>query len=454
MKTDPLERLHLLPLERLIGDLHKLVKARLWLQVVIGMFGGIIFGTLIGPTTGWVTPRVSQVISGWVALPGSLFLVLIQMIVVPLVFTSIIRGLAQSENMSQLKKLGFGAVTFFILATGLATLIGLGLGLVIKPGAYIDKAMIKATMQNAPEAIENVPSFPSLAEIPEKVTHVLPSNPLNAMARGEMLQVIVFAMIIGIALISIDTKKSMPLYDIAGAVQDVCMKVVSWAMFIAPLAVFGLVTKLTASVGLQVLKGIGVYVVTVLAGLLILFIIFGIIATLFSKVRFGEFFKHIRDVALLAFSTSSSAAVMPLSIQTAEERLHVTPSVARFLVPLGATMNMSGTALYQGVATVFLAQVFDVELSTGSLLLVVVMATAASIGSPAAPGAGMIILAMVLNSVGIPSSGIAIILGVDRLLDMSRTSVNVVSDLTACLVLDRMLGKSLSTASAGTAGTK
>lgn len=161
------------------------------------------------------------------------------------------------------------------------------------------------------------------------------------MASGEMLQVILFAIIVGIALIGIKTKISMPLYDILGAIQEVCMKVVSWAMLIAPLAVFGLIAKLTSSVGLQVLSGIGIYVATVVAGLLILMIFFGIVSAIFSSIKFFEFFQKIRDVILLAFSTSSSAAVMPLSIQTAEENLKVTPSVVRFLIPLGATMNMS-----------------------------------------------------------------------------------------------------------------
>ena len=215
------------------------------------------------------------------------------------------------------------------------------------------------------------------------------------------------------------------------------MTVVGFAMRIAPLAVFGLMSRLTATVGIEVLGGMGIYVLTVLFGLALLMAMHLLIAFFFGGQRPGPFLRASRDVLLLAFSTSSSAAVMPLSIQTAEDQLQVPPSIARFLIPLGATINMNGTALYQGVATVFLAQVFDVELGVWGLLFVVVTAVAASIGSPATPGTGIVILAMVLEGVGIPVSGIALILGVDRILDMSRTSANVLGDLTACVVMSR-----------------
>lgn len=218
------------------------------------------------------------------------------------------------------------------------------------------------------------------------------------------------------------------------------MTVVQWAMLLAPVAVFGLLAQTTMNTGLGALLGMAVYVATVLGGLLILMLVYLVIVVVVTGRNPWSFLEAIREVQLLAFSTSSSAAVMPLSIKIAEEKLNVRSSISQFLIPLGATVNMNGTALYQGVAAVFLAQVFEVNLSLPSLLLIVVMTVGASIGSPATPGVGIVILSTVLVSVGIPASGIALIIGVDRILDMSRTAINVTGDLTACLVMDRWVG--------------
>jgi Na+/H+-dicarboxylate symporter len=259
-----------------------------------------------------------------------------------------------------------------------------------------------------------------------------------------MLEVILFAIVVGVALVNLAPQKSAPLFDLLGSVQEVCMKVVAWAMRLAPYAVFGLIARLISTVGVDVLGGMVVYVGTVLAGLAVMMGVFVALAALVGRLPPRRFVASVREVVLLAFSTSSSATVMPLSIETAEDKLGVRPSIARFLVPLGATVNMNGTALYQGVATVFLAQVFDIPLGVFGMLLVVVTAVSASIGSPATPGAGIVILAMVLEGVGIPTAGLALILGVDRILDMSRTAVNVTGDLTACVVVDRFFGRDTS----------
>jgi Na+/H+-dicarboxylate symporter len=293
----------------------------------------------------------------------------------------------------------------------------------------------------APPIAAALPETPGLPQVPEMLIGLLPTNPLASMVGGEMLQVILFAFIVGIALVNLAPERSAPLFDLLGSLQDVSMIVVSWAMRLAPFAVFGLVARLTSTVGIDVLGGMAVYMLTVLAGLFLMMVLFVAIASVLARVGPRRFLSAIRDVFLLAFSTSSSAAVMPLSIETAEEKLGVRSSIARFLIPLGATVNMNGTALYQGVATVFLAQVFDIQLSVFGMALVVVTAVAASIGSPATPGAGIVILAMVLEGVGIPTAGIALILGVDRILDMSRTAVNVAGDLTACIVIQRWAGE-------------
>jgi Na+/H+-dicarboxylate symporter len=366
-----------------------------------------------------------------------LFLTLVQMIVVPLVFSSVVRGLAAGENVQQLRRLGVAGAVFFVTTTAIATVLGLALGLVVQPGRFLDARLVRSAMAADVVVPSDVPSPPGFAQLPELVIGLLPTNPLASMVGGEMLQVILFAFIVGIALVNLAPEKSAPLFDLLGSIQEVCMTVVSWAMRLAPFAVFGLMARLTSSVGLDVLGGMTVYVLTVLAGLVLMMVALVLLAALAGGMRPARFLASVREVVLLAFSTSSSAVVMPLSIQTAEEKLGVRPSIARFLVPLGATVNMNGTALYQGVATVFLAQVFDVPLSVFGLLLVVVTAVSASIGSPATPGAGIVILAMVLEGAGIPTAGLALILGVDRILDMSRTAINVTGDLTACVVLHR-----------------
>jgi Na+/H+-dicarboxylate symporter len=219
------------------------------------------------------------------------------------------------------------------------------------------------------------------------------------------------------------------------------MTVVKWSMSLAPLAVFGLLTKFTIKLGIDALMGMVVYVGTVLASLVLLMCLNLLIIFFVARYNPFTFLKAIRDVLLLAFSTSSSAAVMPLTLKTAQENLGVRPSISQFVIPLGATVNMNGTALYQGVATVFLAEVFGIHLGPYQLFIVMVMAVAASIGTPSIPGVGIIVLAMILNSVGIPTSGIALIMGVDRILDMCRTAVNVAGDLVTCKVMDRLLGE-------------
>ncbi|MBW2424226.1 MAG: dicarboxylate/amino acid:cation symporter [Deltaproteobacteria bacterium] len=433
----PLEQLSLAPLRRLSGHLEHLVQTHLWARVLIGLVAGIAIGAALGPSVGLVSPRIAMPLASWLALPGALFLALVQMIVVPLVFSSVVRGLAAGESVDQLRRMGVAGAVFFVSTTAVATALGLGLGLLVQPGRFLDAQLVRSAMKAEVAIPSEVPSAPGLGQLPDAFIGLLPTNPLASMVGGEMLQVILFAFVVGIALVNLAPEKSAPLFDLLGSVQEICMTIVAWAMRLAPFAVFGLVARLTSTVGLEVLGGMAVYVLTVLAGLALMMGAFVVLTSVAGRMGPGRFLVSVREVVLLAFSTSSSAAVMPLSIQTAEEKLGVRPAIARFLVPLGATVNMNGTALYQGVATVFLAQVFDVPLTVFGLLLVVVTAVSASIGSPATPGAGIVILAMVLEGAGIPTSGLALILGVDRILDMSRTAINVTGDLTACVVLDR-----------------
>jgi Na+/H+-dicarboxylate symporter len=436
----PLEKIQPLNLKRLTDQLQGLIKGRLWLQILIGMAAGVGVGLLLGPSLNLVERDTAATIGNWLAIPGKIFLTLIQMIVIPLVFSSVIVGLAASEDMAQLRRVGLRITFYFLLTTAVAITIGIGASSLVKPGEYIESGLVAEAMEAKLPETSTPAETPTIGELPEKIVDILPPNPLGAMVGKEMLQIVLFALIFGLALVSLSPKHSQPLLDLLSSLQEVCMKVVRWAMVIAPLAVFGLLAQITARIGLEVLVGMGVYVGTVLLGLLIMVAVYSAIVFAVGGVPPWTFLNRARDVQLLAFSTSSSAAVMPLTIDTAEEKLGVRSSIAQFLVPLGTTVNMDGTALYQGAATVFLAQVFGVELSLGALVLVVVTTVGASIGSPATPGVGIVILATVLAGVGIPASGIALIIGVDRILDMSRTAVNVTGDLTACVVMNRWAG--------------
>lgn len=424
------------PLVALHTYLTRLVEGKLWLQVLIGMGLGLVTGIVIGPETGLFQPATGEVIGNWLAFPGRLFLATIQMVVVPLVFASIVRGLAGGPDPGEIRRLGLWATGFFAVSTAIAAGIGIQLALMIEPGAYL--AMPDTAAAAAPVSAAAPPTF---GELPNVVIDLLPGNPLNAMVEGQMLQIVLFAFIIGVALVSLPRDTSRPLLEVLGSLQEVSMAIVRWAMTIAPVAVFGLMAQLTSRTGWQTMLGLGVYVFTVVLGLALVLALYLVCVRAVAGRSPAAFLRDTRELLLLAFSTSSSAAVMPLSIKTAIERLAVRPSTAQFVIPLGATINMNGTALYQAVAAVFLAQVFAVDLSVGGLALIVAMAVGASIGSPATPGVGIVILASILASIGVPPAGVALIIGVDRLLDMSRTAVNASGDLVACLCLERWLGR-------------
>lgn len=422
----------------LTARLRRFVRGRLWLQVLGAMAAGVMAGLLLGADLAWVEPGTAELIGSWAAVPGYLFLALVQMIVIPLVVASIVLGMASTEDLEQLRRTGLRTGLFFLVTTLLAGVIGLTAVLTIQPGAYIDNSMIASTVVAAQPAGAPL----SLVELPRRITELVPTNPLRASVEQNMLQVVVFAILIGVALVTMQPKQSRPLLELLGAVQEVSMVVVRWAMYLVPAAVFGLMLQLTSRLGLDALLGLGVYVLTVLLGLLTMLLVYLVLYRVLRRKPVWQFVQAARDAQLLAFSTSSSAAVMPLTMQTAITRLDVRPSIAQFVIPLGTTINMAGTALYQVIATVFLAQVFAVDISTSQLMLVVVLAVGASIGSPGTPGIGIVILSMMLVSVGIPAEGIALIIGVDRILDMCRTTLNVTGDLVAASIMDSWSAKS------------
>jgi Na+/H+-dicarboxylate symporter len=409
----------------------------LWLKVLIGMGSGLLVGYVLGPSARLVAPDVGALLGSWLALPGMLFIAAVQMIVIPLVFASIILGLAAGEDIDQLRRLGIVVVLFFVVTTALAAAIGLGVATILEPGIGLADELRDAAVTSEPAV--NLQT-PSLAEIPETLVRLLPANPLSSMVEGEMLQVVIFAIVFGVALVALTPAQSKPILDLLASLQQVCMTVVRWAMRLAPVAVFGLMARLTSQIGVEALVGMAFYVATVLIGLALMLLVYMALLWLGTKRSPRSFMAATRNLLLLAFSTSSSAAVMPLSIKTAQDEFDVRPSIAHFVIPLGATINMNGTALYQGVATVFLAQVYGVDITLSGLALVVAIAVGASIGSPATPGVGIVILSVVLASVGVPVEGIALLMGVDRILDMSRTAINVAGDVTASALMDQWVG--------------
>ena len=422
-----------------VPQISYLLKTKLWAQVLFAMFLGLSFGIFLGPETGIVPENVVEIITNWLSIPAHLFLKIIQMIIVPLIFASIIRGLTSTGTMERFQKIGLGAAAYFVVTTSIALVIGILVATAISPGDFIDGDAIKESF-GIVDPIEPIEGMKfTIQDIPQSIVGLVPSNPLASFMSGEMLSIIIFALIVGVAMISLPEKSSRPILDILESVQKITMKVVSWAMRLTPFAAFGLIADITSKLGLEALSGLGAYMITVVIGLFAMMIVYIIIIKVFAKRPIFSTLKMMKNAQLLAFSTSSSAAVMPLSIKTAEEDLKVKPKVSQFIIPLGATINMDGTALYQIVAVFFLAQLFNVDMGITTIIIVTLTAVAASIGTPSAPGTGIIILSTILIAAGIPPVGVILLLGVDRILDMTRTMVNVTGDLTACLFFDKRI---------------
>jgi Na+/H+-dicarboxylate symporter len=405
---------------------------------MIAMALGLTAGLLLAPTGAGVLSEegVAQSAS-WIALPGNVFLAVIKMVVIPLVFSSIVLGLTSSTDPDFLKRAAIRIFPYFVGTTAVSVAIGIALTVLIEPGKYINSEMIKDIMQESPAAEVHVD--PTTIHLADQIVALIPSNYIKSVLEQDMLGTVVLALIIGLALTAASPDPRRTLTTLLQSVQEVALVIIGWAMKLAPLAVFALICTVTMRVGLGAIAGMAAYIGTVLLGLFVLLMFYLVLVWVFAKKHPIKFLQGIREVQLLAFSTSSSAAVMPLSMETAEKKLAVKPSIARFVVPLGATINMDGTALYQVAAAVFLTQVFGVQLSIGSLVALAATAVGASIGTPSTPGVGIVVLASILQGVGVPPSGIALIIGVDRILDMSRTMVNVTGDLTACTIMNRWL---------------
>lgn len=414
--------------------LQSLVEGRLWQTIAIALLLGAGVGVVLSPATGWASERFVSTLGEWLALPGKLFMKLIQMIMIPLIFASIVTGFVNT-SIEQLKRLGLGVGLYFLATTTIAILLGIVLMVIMHPGTLMQETLpdgdidLSSRLDSAPHGI---------ADIPGVITDMLPDNPLASMVSGEMLAIVIFTIIIGISVVQLSNESRKPVLRFLSAIQEICMTVVKWAMRLVPYAVFGLMAQLTMSIGISSLKGIGLYITTVIVGLLLLLVLYVIIASTIGRQKPFDFLKKIREVQLMAFSTTSSAAVMPLSLKTAEDKLGIDRGISNVIIPIGTTINMDGTAITQCISTLFILQTYGIDVSAANAVLVVFTIVAASIGTPAIPGGGIVILASMLRGMGVPVEGVFIVVGVDRILGMFRAAINVTGDIAACTVFDRL----------------
>lgn len=413
----------------------------LWFQVIIGMVLGITIGLLLSPSAFALIPKdIAFAIAPWVALVGNIFLALIQMIVIPLVMSSIILGITSADDTQTLKVLGLKIAPYFVFTTIVAVTIGICITYFIQPGNFVSADIINQI--SSTKVVLKETSVLKDISIPDMIVDLIPVNSVKERLDGNILAFVILSIFVGVALMSMKEDDAKPLKDLAKSLQAFSLTVVSWAMKLAPYAVFGLLCNITIKIGFDAISSMSMYVFTVILGLLTLLCFYLIIVYLSSNIKPLDFLRRIREVQLMAFSTSSSAAVMPLSMKTAEEELNIPTPISKFVIPLGATINMDGTALYQVSAAIFLTQLFGIDLDLIDVIILAITTVGASIGAPSTPGVGIIILATILQGLGVPPEGVALILGVDRILDMCRTTINVTGDLTATIVMKKLVSLS------------
>jgi len=367
---------------------------------------------------------------------GDIFIRLLTMIAVPLVLASLIAGAASLSDLKHIAKIGGKTIGFYALTAVIAISIGLFFANVIQPGKFMPEESKQRLMETFQEDAQSRIDQNVSMNIVDFLVNIVPKNPFKAIADGDFLQIVFFAILTGIFLSQIKTEKSKTVIDFFEGLGNAMIMLVEKIMYIAPYAVFTLISATVAEFGFSILQTLLLYSVTVIAGLAVLtFVEYPILLKIFTKIPVFKFFKLQRQVIAVAFSTSSSAATLPVTMDICEKKLGVPNRIASFVLPLGTTVNMDGTALYQAVATMFIAQVYGFDLNLTQQLTIVLTAALAAVGTAPVPGVGLIMLIIVLKSVGVPEEGIALIIGVDRILDMCRTVPNVIADSLACVVI-------------------
>ncbi|MGB8376044.1 MAG: dicarboxylate/amino acid:cation symporter [Salegentibacter sp.] len=410
-------------------------KLALHWQILLGMVAGVVFALLL-TNFSWGADFVSD----WIKPFGNIFINALKLIAVPLILASLIKGISDLKDVSKLSKMGTRTIAIYVITTVIAVSVGLGLVNLIKPGSTISQEtredLIASYEFDATGVQANAAKQKEAGPL-QALEDLVPSNIFHAAGdNGNMLQVIFFAIFFGIGLILIPEETAKPVKDFFDGFNEVILKLIDIIMLAAPYGVFALLAALIVeSPSADLFAALGMYALTVLIGLALMIAIYILLVWVFTKNKPSFFINGIAPAQLLAFSTSSSAATLPVTMERVEEHMGVHKEVSSFVLPIGATINMDGTSLYQAVAAVFIAQAFGMDLSLGTQLGIIATATLASIGSAAVPGAGMVMLVIVLAQAGIPEAGLALIFAVDRPLDMCRTTVNVTGDAAVSLMV-------------------
>jgi proton glutamate symport protein len=415
-------------------------KLALHWKILLGMAMGVLVAILLIQFSFGKSFAVN-----WIKPFGNIFINALKVIAVPLILASLIKGVTDLKDISKLSKMGFKTIGIYLITTVIAVSIGLVMVNVLQPGDFLEQSTKQELLKNfeseAQSKIEMAETQKSQSPL-KAIEDIVPSNIVKAASdNGNMLQVIFFAILMGIGLILIPQEKAKPLIDFFDSLNELILKIIDLIMKVAPFGVFALMTALVVeSPSIDLFKALGIYAITVILGLGVMMMFYLFLVYVFTKKTPKFFMNGILPAQLLAFSTSSSAATLPVTMERVEEHLGVDEEVASFVLPIGATVNMDGTSLYQAVAAVFIAQAFGMELSFSAQLGIIATATLASIGSAAVPGAGMVMLVIVLAQAGIPEAGLALIFAIDRPLDMFRTTINVTGDAVVAMIIAKSEG--------------
>lgn len=416
---------------------------KLHTKILLGLLAGAITGVTVNLLTGG-GPVTQRVVSLVTEPMGKMWLSALIMIVIPLIISTLSLGVAGLGSLRRLGRIGIITIVSFLCLTAASAILGLALMNFFQPGRGLDAAVKARLLETYKGQTTGAMGLSEGSLGIDLLVKIVPRNPVQAAANGDMLAIIFFALMIGVAITTISAERAEPMVRFLDSLGHITVAIIHLVMKVAPIGVFCLIFSVTARFGFHLLINLLQYVLTVVGGLVIFqFLGYSLILTLVSKYPPLEFFRKIRIVMITAFSTSSSNATLPTTLQTSEENLGIPPEIGGFVLPLGATMNMNGTSLYEGATVLFLAQVFGVHLSLGTQVVVVLLAVLTAIGTAGVPGGSIPLMMMVLGMVGVPMEGIAIILGVDRILDMCRTTLNVTGDLVTATIVSRFEGVTL-----------
>lgn len=388
-------------------------------KIFIALVASVILGLIAGP-------EGLPFIKWWIAPVGTIFINLIKMMIVPVVFTSLVVGMTSLGDTHTLGRIGIKTVGIYLFTTAIAIVIGFAVALIGQPGT---------SMVLTGDATVTVKEAPSIMQV---FVNMVPTNPVESMAKAQILPVIVFALFVGVGILQVGGEKSQVLIKFFDAAAEVCYKVIAMIMAVSPIGVFALLLPVVAAHGPKVLLPLISVVFCMAFGSIVHVVgVYSLLAKFGGKTSPMDFFAGMSEAMMISFTTCSSAGTLPVNMKNLQEKLGVSREVTSFVLPLGATINMDGTALYMGVCSLFIANVFGVDLSFGQMVMIVFTGTLASIGTAGVPGAGLIMLAMVLQSVGLPIEGLALVAGIDRILDMFRTCLNVTGDGAVALLIDK-----------------